>query len=93
MGLLGCLASFQRLVELAMRGLINVIAYRNNLLLHLRSYAEGNTQLEKLFCRLRNPYLIANLTKWEFGPINVSYLAYRLTPLGILPGADKLKAV
>jgi hypothetical protein len=37
--------------------------------------------------------LKANLSKCEFGSNNVSYLGYRLTPLGILPGADKLKAV
>jgi hypothetical protein len=38
-------------------------------------------------------YLKANPNKFEFGSNNVSYLGYRLTPLGILPGADKLKAV
>ena len=49
--------------------------------------------MDKLFCRLRNTGLKANLAKCEFGSTNVSYLGYRLTPLGILPGADKLKAV
>ena len=34
-----------------------------------------------------------NLKKCEFGADNVSYLGYRLTPEGILPGSDKLKAV
>jgi hypothetical protein len=49
--------------------------------------------LKKLFCRLRNSGLKANISKCEFVSNNVSYLGYRLTPLGILPGADKLKAV
>jgi hypothetical protein len=34
-----------------------------------------------------------NLKKCEFGADNVSYLGYRLTPEGILPGSDILKAV
>ena len=34
-----------------------------------------------------------NLAKCEFGATNVNYLGYRLTPEGILPGLDKLKAV
>jgi putative transposase len=34
MGLLGCQASFQRLVELAMAGLVNVFVYINDLLVH-----------------------------------------------------------
>ena len=93
MGLLGCPASFQRLVELAMAGLINVIVYIDDILLHSNSHAEHRDQLSKLFNRLRNANLKVNLKKCEFGADNVSYLGYRLTPQGILPGTDKLKAV
>ncbi len=39
-----------------------------------------------------NTCLKTNISKCEFGSNNVNYLGYRLTPLGILPGADKLKA-
>ena len=42
---------------------------------------------------MRNANLKVNLKKCEFGSDNVSYLGYRLTPEGILPGSDKLKAV
>ena len=93
MGLLGCPASFQRLVELAMSGLINVIVYIDDLLLHSKSHAEHQKQLEDLFNRLRTAGLKVNLAKCEFGATNVNYLGYRLTPNGILPGLDKLKAV
>ena len=93
MGLLGCPASFQRLVELAMTGMINVIVYIDDLLLHSKSHDEHRQQLEKLFNRLRAAGLKINLAKCEFGATNVSYLGYRLTPEGILPGLDKLKAV
>ena len=40
MGLLGCPASFQRLVELAMKGLVNVIVYIDDLLLHSKTHQE-----------------------------------------------------
>jgi hypothetical protein len=63
MGLLGCPASFQRLVELAMRGLVNVIVHIDDLLVHSKSHAEHQDKLEKLFCRLRNTGLKANLKK------------------------------
>jgi hypothetical protein len=32
------------------------------------------------------------LPKCEFGATNVHYLGFKLTPKGILPGTDKLKA-
>ena len=93
MGLLGCPASFQRLVEMAMKGLINVIVYIDDLLLHSKTHTEHREQLELLFNRLRAAGLKVNLSKCEFGATNVNYLGYRLTPEGILPGLDKLKAV
>ena len=61
MGLLGCPASFQRLVEMAMHGLINVIVYIDDILLHSKSHAEHRAQLAKLFNRLRNTNLKVNL--------------------------------
>jgi hypothetical protein len=47
MGLFGCPASFQRLVELAMRGLLNVMVYIDDLLVHSKNHAEHKEQLEK----------------------------------------------
>ena len=76
-----------------MHGLINVIVYIDDILLHSKSHAEHRAQLAKLFNRLRNTNLKVNLKKCEFGADNVSHLGYRLTPEGILPGADKLKSV
>jgi hypothetical protein len=93
MGLLGCPASFQRLVEAAMHGMSNVIVYIDDLLLHTSTHAHHRQQLQQLFDRLRKSGLKVNLKKCEFGATNVSYLGFRLTPNGILPGADKLKAV
>ena len=93
MGLLGCPASFQRLVEAAVHGLSNVIVYIDDLLIHTSTHPHHRQQLQQLFDKLRNAGLKVNLKKCEFGATNVSYLGFRLTPNGILPGADKLKAV
>jgi hypothetical protein len=43
--------------------------------------------------RLRKHGLKINLPKSLFGATEVSYLGFKLTPDGIKPGADKLKAV
>jgi hypothetical protein len=49
MGLLGCPASFQRLVEIITNGLINVIVYIDDIQLHSRNHFEQKEQLENLF--------------------------------------------
>jgi hypothetical protein len=53
-GLLGCPASFQRLAEMAMKGLINVIVYINDILLHSRNHFKHRELSERLFARFRN---------------------------------------
>jgi hypothetical protein len=70
-----------------MKGLVNGIIYIDDILLHSKTHQEHRAQLEKLFNRLRNTYLKANLKKGKFGADNVSYLGYRLTPEGILLGS------
>ncbi len=72
MGLLECPASFQRLVELAMAGLMNIILYIDDLLVHSRSHTEHLQQLDHLFNRLRNVGLKAKLPKCEFGATYMS---------------------
>ena len=93
MGLKGCPGSFQRLVELAVKGIPNIIVYIDDLLVHSSSHSEHRKLLAQLFQRLRQVGLKANLKKCEFGATNVSYLGFRLTPEGILPGKDKLQAI
>ena len=93
MGLKGCPSSFQRLVELAVKDIQNIIVYIDDLLTHSRSHEEHRHQLAQLFDRLRRTGLKLNLPKCEFGSTNVSYLGFRLTPEGILPGFDKLQVV
>ncbi|MDP2789023.1 MAG: reverse transcriptase family protein, partial [bacterium] len=93
MGLKSAPSGFQRLVELAMQGLQNVIVYIDDLILHSHDHESHRRDLQKLFDCLRKTGLKVNLKKCNFGSNNVSYLGFRLTPAGILPGVDKLQAV
>ena len=93
MGLLGSPASFQRLVETALKGISNVIVYIDDLLIHTQDHQHHIQVLRNVFQRLGKHKLKINLKKCFFGSTNVAYLGFRLTPQGILPGSDKLKAV
>lgn len=93
MGLLGCPASFQRLMELVTMGLVGVIVYIDDLLIHSKSHEEHRQRLERVFARLRGHNLKINLAKCEFGAKEVNYLGFRLTPEGIFPGLDKTEVI
>jgi len=93
MGLKGGPGSFQRMMELAMSGIQEVIVYIDDLLLHTKDHATHRQGLQKVFNRLRNVNIKLNPEKCNFGATTVNYLGFRLTPEGILPGTDKLKAV
>ena len=93
MGLLGAPGSFQRLMEIVIHNLKNVIAYIDDLLVHTKTHEEQLDSLDQLFVRLNKNGLKINLKKSFFGCNQVSYLGFRLTPDGVLPGTDKLKAV
>jgi hypothetical protein len=93
MGLLGAPGSFQRLMEIVIHNLTNILAYIDDLLVHTKDHHKHLEILEQLFIRLQKHGLNINLPKSFFGAVEVSYLGFRLTPQGITPGTDKLKAV
>ena len=93
MGLLGCPASFQRLMETVVSGLLNIIVYIDDLLAHACSHEEHLLQIDQLLHRLITHGIKINLQKCVFGSKDVSYLGFRLTEEGIKPGSDKLRAV
>jgi hypothetical protein len=93
MGLLGCPASIQRLMETVIHNISNVIVYIHDLLVHSASHEEHLATLNKVLQRLVQHNIKINLQKCVFGSKEVSYLGFRLTEEGIKPGIDKLKAV
>jgi len=93
MGLLGCPASFQWLMETVLRNISNVLVYIDDVLLHTATHEEHLKVLEKVFERLHQNHLKVNLDKCVFGNKEVSYLGFMLTPEGIKPGRNKLQAI
>jgi hypothetical protein len=63
MGLRGAVSSFQRMVELTMKGVQNLIVYIDDLLAHNKNHAEHRQLLQIVFNRLRHTGLKANLLK------------------------------
>jgi len=93
MGLLGCPASFQRLMELVLRGIKNCIVYIDDLLLHSNSHEEHVQLLDQVLDKLANHNLKINIDKCIFGNTSVNYLGFVLTPDGVRPGTNKLQAI
>ncbi len=80
MGLLGCPASFQRLMEMVLRNINNVLVYIDDVLLHTATHEEHLKVLETVFERLHKNHIKVNLDKCVFGNKEVSYLGFMLTP-------------
>ncbi len=93
MGLLGCPASFQCLMETVLINVKNVLVYIDDLLIHTSTHEEHLQVLEKVFQRLEQNHLKVNLDKCFFGNQEVSYLGFTLMPQGIKPGRNKLQAI
>ena len=71
----------------------NVIVYIDDLLIHSKTHEAHLITLDKSLQRLSDHNMKINLSKCYFGNSEVSYLGFRLTPDGVKPGKDKLKAV
>jgi hypothetical protein len=93
MGLLGCPASFQQLMEGVLRNIQNVIMYIDNLLVHSDTHKKHLEVLEQVLNWLEQNHLKINLDKCIFRNKEVSYLGFTLTPDSIKPGKNKLKAI
>ncbi len=80
-------------METVVKNIDNVIVYIDDLLVHSASHEEHIATLNKVLQRLVTHNIKINLQKCVFGSKEVSYLGFRLTEQGIIPGTDKLKAV
>ena len=93
MGLKGSPSSFQRLMDLVMTELANVQCYIDDVLVHSPSEDDHLRHMRSCLVRLRKFNLKINLAKCAFGRTEVPYLGHVLTPQGVKPSVDKLKAV
>jgi hypothetical protein len=71
----------------------NVIVYIDDLLVHTQNHDDHIKVLEQVLQCLHSHNLKINLEKCFFGNQEVSYLGFTLTPDGIKPGKNKLKAI
>ncbi len=67
MGLLGAPGSFQRLIDIVIHNLSNILAYIYDLLVHTKDHGKHLEVLDELFARLRKHGLKINLPKSFFG--------------------------
>jgi hypothetical protein len=93
MGLASAPSAFQRMVELVVKGIGNVVVYIDDLIIHSKTHDQHLKSLDEVFTRLTAHNLRVNLNKCIFGSSKTSYLGFCLTKNGIFPGTDKLKAV
>ena len=92
-GLLGCPASFSRLMDIVMQDLNNVICYLDDTLVHSDRIDTHFSSLQKVFDRLRTHNLKLNPSKCEFLKRKIPYLGFMLSPQGITPDVDKIRAI
>ncbi len=69
-----------------------MIVYIDDLLIYSKNHEEHLVYLEKVLQRLEENHMKLNIEKCFFGNTD-SYLGFVLTPEGIKPGRDKLKAI
>ena len=91
MGLLGCHASFQRLMEKVLDGIHNIIVYIDDVIIHTATHEHHLQVLDQVLTKLEEHQLKINLAKCFFGNTEVAYLGFVLTPEGIRPGREKLQ--
>ena len=92
-GLLGCPASFSRLMDIVMQDLKKVICYLDDTLVHSDRVDTHLDSLQKVFDRLRLHNLKLNSSKCEFLKRKIPYLGFMLSPQGITPDVDKIRAI
>ena len=90
MGLLGCPASFQRLMEKVLEGIHNILVYVDDVINHTATHELHLEVLECVLQKLDQQNLKINLAKCFFCNTEVSYLGFVLTLVGIRPGCEKL---
>jgi hypothetical protein len=66
MGLASAPSAFQRLVELVVKGISNVVVYIDDLIIHSKTHEEHLQILDAVFTRLASHNLRVNLKKMRF---------------------------
>lgn len=92
-GLKNAAQSFQRFINSILQDLDYIYVYLDDILVASRNEEEHHHHLDSLFQRLEKFGLNINLAKSIFGVSEVNFLGYRVSPIGISPIPDRVKAV
>lgn len=92
-GLRNAAQTFQRFVDEMTRGLDNVYAYLDDILIASPDATLHKVHLQQLFERLAKYGVTINPSKCEFYKTSLSYLGFRITSSGISPLQDKCDAI
>lgn len=95
MGLKNAPSTFQRVMDHVLRGLQNVICvvYLDDILVFSTSLQEHIVNLRKIFERLRESNFKIQMDKSDFLKHETAYLGHIITPNGVKPNPDKIKAI
>ncbi|CAB0015171.1 unnamed protein product, partial [Nesidiocoris tenuis] len=92
-GLRNAPSSFQRFINEVFRGLNFVFPFIDDCLVASSSLEEHQRHLEEVFRRLDTYGLRINVSKCVFGQDQLEFLGYLITPAGVLPLPDRVKAI
>lgn len=94
-GLRNAPATFQRVMDNILRGIQNerCLVYLDDIIIFSTSLQEHITRLREVFDRLRAANFKIQLDKSEFLRKEVAYLGHVVTPDGIKPNPDKIRAI
>ncbi|GBG73320.1 hypothetical protein CBR_g13039 [Chara braunii] len=94
-GLTNAPATFQAAMTTEFRDLLdhNVLIYLDDILVYSRTLDEHIVHLRAVLDRLRLAKYKANLDKCKFAKQELEYLGHFVTPKGIRPLADKIRAI
>lgn len=94
-GLKGAPSTFQRVMDNVLRGIQNEICsvYLDDIIIYSASLQEHIEHIRKVFQRLRETQFKVQLDKCEFLKNEVAYLGHIITPEGVMPNPEKIKAV
>ena len=84
---------FQRVVDDILQGLDGVIIYIDDILVSGKDQQEHDRRMQRVLQRLKDINLKLNWPKCQIRKARVKYLGHFLTDDGLLPDADKLRAI
>jgi hypothetical protein len=92
-GLQGSPTSFARLMDYVMGGILGVLPYIDDVLVHNRGHEEHLKTVAEVLLRLRKYGLKLNADKSIFWPTTVQYLGYTINEEGLTLLVDKMAAI